>query len=109
MRISPFICTSNLLAVFARIHSRNFLVFLTPYTYTVFFFASFRGGVALLSTWVVVKVVSFDVPLRGPDTLPDAAADVRLGAASEEAGGTAAVLVLLAVGLSVLLGLLTSA
>jgi hypothetical protein len=54
-------------------------------------------------------VVPLGVPLRGPDTLPDAPAHVRLGAASEEAAGAAAVPVPLAAGLSVPLGLLTSA
>jgi hypothetical protein len=49
----------------------------------------------------VVKVVPLSGPLRDPDTLPDAEADVRLGAASEETEGTAAVPVRLAVGLSV--------
>jgi hypothetical protein len=54
-------------------------------------------------------VVSVGVPLRGPDMLPDDPADMRLGAASEEAVGTAAVPVPLAVGLSVPFGLLNSA
>jgi hypothetical protein len=58
---------------------------------------------------LVVVVVPLGVPLRGPDTLPDAAGYVRLDAASEEAAGTAAVPVPLAVGLSVPLGLLISA
>jgi hypothetical protein len=33
----------------------------------------------------VVKVVPFGVPLRGPNTLPDDPADVRLGPSEAEA------------------------
>jgi hypothetical protein len=94
-----------LLAVFARIHLRNFLGFLNPDTYTrVLLLRSPRG--ARFSTWAEFGVVPLGVTLRGPDTLPDVPRDVRLGAASQEAAGTAAVLVRLAVGLSVPLGLL---
>jgi hypothetical protein len=49
------------------------------------------------------------LPLRGPDTLPEGPADVRLGDAALGAAGTAAVLVPLSVRLIVPLGLLTSA
>jgi hypothetical protein len=79
-------------------------VFLTPDTYTWVLLRRSPGG-GLFSTWAAVKVVPFGVPLREPD---DPAA-VRLGAASLEAVGTASVPVPLAVGLSVPLGLLTSA
>jgi hypothetical protein len=109
MIISPFICTSNLLAVFERIHSRDLLGFLTPDKYTGVLLRRSHGGGARFSTWAVVVVVPLGVKLRGQDTLPDAPGDVRLGAASEEAADTAAVPVLLAVGLSVPLGLLSSA
>jgi hypothetical protein len=52
--------------------------------------------------------VTSGVPLSGPDTLQDGPADVRLGAASLEIAGTAAVTVALAVCLIVALGLLTA-
>jgi hypothetical protein len=51
-------------------------------------------------------VVPLGVTLRGPNTLPEVPGDVRLGAASQEAAGTAPVPVPLAVGFSVPLGLL---
>jgi hypothetical protein len=44
MRISSFICACSLLAVFARIHLRNFLGFLTPDTYTGVLLRSSPGG-----------------------------------------------------------------
>jgi hypothetical protein len=98
-----------LLADFARIDSRNFLGFLTPDTYTGVLLRR-SPGEARFSTWAEFGMVPLGVTVRGPDTLPDVPGDVRLGAASMEAAGTAAVPVPLAVGLSVPLGsLLTSA
>jgi hypothetical protein len=105
-RIS-FICTSNFIEVFARIHSTKFLGFLTPIPTLGFCYVA-PPRRARFPTCAVVVVVSLGVTLRGKDTLPDVPGDVRFGAASEEAAGTAAVPVSVAVGLSVPLDLLTS-
>jgi hypothetical protein len=104
MRDSPLIWASSLLAVFSRIHSRKFLVLLTTDTYTGVLLQRSPGGTRT-STWAAVKVVPSGLPHRGPGTLPDGPADVRLGAASFVAAGTATVPVPLAMGLSVPVGL----
>jgi hypothetical protein len=62
-----------------------------------------------LSTWAVEETVPLGTTLSDPDTSPDAAGEVRLGAASIEAAGTDTVPVPLAVGLSVLLGFIGAA
>jgi hypothetical protein len=82
-------------------------VFLTPDTYTGVLLRRSAGGGGF-STLAVVVVVPLGVPLR-PGHATGCFTDVRLGAASEEAAGTAAVPVPLAVGLNFPLGLLTSA
>jgi hypothetical protein len=67
------------------------------------FVSSLPGGTTL-STWAVEEVLPMGATLSGRDTSPGGPWEVRLEAASIEAAGTGAVLVPLAVGLSVPLG-----
>jgi hypothetical protein len=63
---SPFICASNLLAVFARIHSRNFLAFLTPDTHTGVLLRRSRGGGGAVFRWGAIYSDAVEGDTQGP-------------------------------------------